>query len=100
MNPQPNPILSFVPLLFVIAVIYFLIIRPQQKQQKELKKQIDGLKNGDKVLTQGGIYGIVASMKGDVIQVKIAENVRVDVSRASIAQVLVETVPTLTVEKP
>jgi len=100
MTPQPNPIMSFVPLLFVIAVIYFLIIRPQQKQQKELKKQINGLKTGDKVLTQGGILGIVSSMKGDIVQVKIAENIRVDFTRESIAKVYAETVPMLTVEKP
>jgi len=88
MTPQPNPILSFVPLIFVVAVIYFLIIRPQQKQQKQLQKEIDALKNGDRVLTQGGIYGTVAAVKGEIIQIKIADNVKVDVSRNAISVVL------------
>jgi preprotein translocase subunit YajC len=89
-HAQANPIVSFVPMLFVIAVIYFLLIRPQQRVAKQLKNAVDALKSGDKVLTQGGIYGVVTGIKGDVVQVRIAENVRVDVSRQGIAQVIKE----------
>jgi preprotein translocase subunit YajC len=88
--PQGNPIMSFVPMLVVVLILYVLIIRPQQKQAKEHKAMVDNLKSGDRVLTQGGIYGTVAGMKGNVVQVKIADNVRVDVSRASITQILTD----------
>lgn len=85
---QPNPVLSFVPMVVVIAILYFMIIRPQQKQAKDHRKMVDNLKAGDRVLTQGGIYGTVASLKAGIVQVKIAENLRVDVARSAITQVL------------
>jgi len=86
--PQANPLASFVPMIVVIGILYFLIIRPQQKQAKEHKAMVDALKSGDRVLTSGGIYGVVAGIRGSIVQVKIADNVRVDVSRASITQVI------------
>jgi preprotein translocase subunit YajC len=91
MNPtpaSPNPIISFVPMLVVIGILYFLIIRPQQQQAKAHRKMVDELKTGDRVITQGGIHGTVTAVKGQVVQVKIADNVRVDVNRTAISQVL------------
>jgi preprotein translocase subunit YajC len=88
-NAQPaNPIMSFVPMIVVIGILYFLIIRPQQQQAKEHKRLVDNLKTGDRVITQGGVHGTVTSLKGAIVQVKIADNVRVDVNRTAIAQVL------------
>jgi preprotein translocase subunit YajC len=89
---SPNPIVSFVPMIVVIGILYMLIIRPQQQQAKEHRRMVDNLKTGDRVVTQGGIYGTVTSLKGNVVQVKIADNVRVDVSRSAISQVLLDTV--------
>ena len=86
-----SPIVSFVPMIVVIGILYMLIIRPQQQQAKEHRRMIDNLKSGDRVVTQGGIHGRVTSLKGNVVQVKIADNVRVDVSRSAISQVLQET---------
>jgi preprotein translocase subunit YajC len=88
--PAPSPIMSFVPMVVVIGILYMLIIRPQQKQTKEHRYMVDNLKAGDRIITQGGIHGTVTALKGSVIQVKIAENVRVDVSRSAITQVLKE----------
>ncbi len=94
-QPAPSPLMSFMPMLVIIGIIYFLIIRPQQKAAKELKLQIDALKPGDRVLTQGGIFGSVVLLKGNVIQIKIAENVKVDVARAAITQIITDhTTPT------
>src|SRR5262245_60924962 len=84
----PTPLMSFVPMIVVIAILYVLIIRPQQKQAKEHRRMIDALKAGDRVITQGGIHGTVVSLKGAVVQVKIADNVKVDVSRSAVSQVL------------
>lgn len=80
--------MSFVPMLVVIAILYVLIIRPQQQQAKEHRRLVDNLKTGDRVVTQGGIHGTVTSLKGQIVQVKIADNVKVDVSRTAITQVL------------
>src|SRR5687768_17577501 len=88
--PAPSPILSFVPMLVVIGILYFLIIRPQQKQAKEHRNMVDKLKAGDRVLTQGGIYGTVVSLKGGIVQLKIAENTRIEIARSAITQVLQE----------
>lgn len=86
----PNPLMSFTPLVVVCGILYLLVIRPQQKQAKEHRRMVDALKNGDRVLTQGGLYGTVSNLKGNIIQLKIADNVRVDVSRSAITQVLAE----------
>ena len=88
--PAPSPIVSFVPMIVVIGILYLLIIRPQQQQAKEHKRMVDNLKTGDRVITQGGIHGTVTSIKGNIIQVKIADNVKVDISRSAISQVLQE----------
>jgi len=88
---SPSPIVSFVPMIVVIGILYMLIIRPQQQQAKEHRRMVDNLKAGDRVVTQGGIHGTVTSLKGNIVQVKIADNVRVDVSRSAISQVLQET---------
>ncbi len=85
---SPNPIVSFIPMIVVIGILYFLIIRPQQQQAKDHRRMVDELKTGDRVVTQGGIHGTVTSLKGNIVQVKIADNVRVDVSRSAITQVL------------
>ncbi|MFA5975852.1 MAG: preprotein translocase subunit YajC [Elusimicrobiota bacterium] len=89
-TPTNNPLMSFMPMIVICLILYFLVIRPQQKTAKEHKRMIDNLKTGDRVLTQGGIYGTVTSIKGGIVQLKIAENVRIDVSRSAITQVIKE----------
>ncbi len=88
--PATNPLMNFTPMVVICAILYFLIIRPQQKQAKDHRKLVDTLKNGDRVLTQGGIYGTVVGLKDGIVQVKIADNVRVEVSRSAISQVITE----------
>ena len=85
---QPaNPLVSMAPLILMFVVLYFLMIRPQQKKSKEHKKMLEALHKGDKVITSGGICGMVANVKDDVVTVKIADNVRVDFIKSSITQV-------------
>lgn len=90
-TPAPNPLVSFTPILVVCAILYLLVIRPQQKQARELKKMVDDLKPGDRVLTQGGIYGTVVSLKAGVIVLKIADEVKVEIARSAVAQKVVDT---------
>ena len=68
----------------MIAIFYFFMIRPQQKRQKEIKKQRDAMQPGDKVVTSGGIYGKVKEIKDTTVIVEIAENVRIKVDKNSV----------------
>ncbi|HXV27853.1 MAG TPA: preprotein translocase subunit YajC [bacterium] len=71
---EVNPLLSFLPLILMIGVFYFLLIRPQQKKQRELQKMVEGLKKGDRVITAGGIIGTVTSLQNDYLVLKVGEN--------------------------
>ncbi|KFI32132.1 preprotein translocase subunit YajC [Haematobacter massiliensis] len=85
---------SFVPLILIFAIMYFLLIRPQQKRQKEHKAMIEAVKRGDQILTNGGIIGKVTRVKDDgELEVEISEGVRVRVVRSMVAQVLSKTEP-------
>lgn len=85
---------SFLPLILIFLIMYFLLIRPQQKKLKEHKAMVEALRRGDKVLTAGGIVGKVASVGADnMIEVEIAPNVKVQVMRHTITQVMSKTEP-------
>jgi len=85
---------SFVPLILIFAIMYFLLIRPQQKKVKEHQKMVEALRRGDQVVTQGGVIGKVSKVKEDnEIEVEIAEGVRIRVVKTTIAQVLSKTEP-------
>ncbi len=80
-------IMNLAPLALIFVIFYFLLIRPQQKKAKEVKKMLDELKKGDKVVTAGGIYGVIESVETGTVVVKIAENVKVKINRNSIATI-------------
>ena len=72
-------------MVLIFAVFYFFMIRPQQKRQKEIKKQRDGMQAGDKVITSGGIYGKIKEVKDDnTVIIEISENVRIKVDKNSV----------------
>jgi preprotein translocase subunit YajC len=85
---------SFVPLILIFAIMYFLLIRPQQKKLKEHKAMVEALRRGDQVLTQGGIIGKVAKVHEDgILEVEIAEGVKVRIPRHTVASVMAKTEP-------
>jgi preprotein translocase subunit YajC len=85
---------QFIPLILIFVIMYFLLIRPQQKKLKEHKAMVDALRRGDQVVTQGGLIGKVAKVKDDnEIEVELSEGVKVRVVRSTIAQVLSKTEP-------
>jgi preprotein translocase subunit YajC len=87
-------IASFVPLILIFAIMYFLLIRPQQKRVKDHAKMVQTLRRGDQIVTQGGIVGKVSKVKEDgELEVEIAEGVKVRVIRSTVAQVLTKTEP-------
>ncbi|MBD0866611.1 MAG: preprotein translocase subunit YajC [Rhodobacteraceae bacterium] len=87
-------IAQFIPLILIFAIMYFLLIRPQQKKAKEHRVMVEALRRGDQVVTQGGLIGKVTKVKEhNEIEVELAENVRVRVVKTTIAQVINKTEP-------
>jgi preprotein translocase subunit YajC len=76
---------SLIPLILIFVIFYFLLIRPQQKRSKEHKNMIENLKKGDKVVTSGGVYGVIEAIGTNTVTLKIAENVRVKFGKSYIA---------------
>ena len=84
---------QFIPLILIFVIFYFFLIRPQQKKVKDHKAMVEALKRGDKVITSGGILGTVERIiDNEKVEVKISENVTVEIVRASGIQSLVNTV--------
>ena len=85
---------QFVPLILIFAIMYFLLIRPQQKKVKEHKAMVEGLRRGDQVVTAGGLIGKVVKVKDDgELEVELAENVKVRVVQSTVATVVSKTEP-------
>ena len=86
---------QLVPLILIFAIMYFLLIRPQQKKAKEHRAMVKALRRGDQVVTQGGVFGKVAKVKDEnELEVEIADGVKVRVVQSTIVQVLNKTEPT------
>ena len=85
---QADPFMSFLPLIILFVIFYFLLIRPQQKKAKEHKQMVEGLKKGDEVVTQGGIVGKVTDVGEGFLTCEIADNVEVKLQAHAIATVL------------
>jgi preprotein translocase subunit YajC len=79
--------LQFLPFIAIIAIFYFLIIRPQNKKQKETQRMLEALKKGDRVITIGGIHGVIQSVKDHSIVLKVDDNVRLEFNRSAISSV-------------
>lgn len=88
MQPAPNPLINLAPIVAIFVIFYFLLIRPQQKQQKEHEQMLKNLKSGDKVLTNGGLYGTITGFKGDDLEVQFSQTVKLTVARSAVTRVV------------
>lgn len=79
-----SALFQFAPLIFMFVIFYFLVLVPQRKKQKALEEMLNNLKNGDQVVTQGGIYGTVSSIKDGVVQLQVAPSVKIEIARSAI----------------
>lgn len=79
--------LGVVPILAIALVFYFLVIAPANKQRRKTQEMISSLKKGDRVVTNGGIYGTVQGVEADVVYLKIAENVKIKLARSAVASI-------------
>ena len=81
---NPSPWLQFVPFVLVLAIFYFIILLPMKKKQQKVQEFLGGLKVNDRVITSGGIFGTVTKVAEASVQLQVANNVRIEVSRAAI----------------
>jgi preprotein translocase subunit YajC len=79
---------GFIPIILMFVIFYFLLIRPQQKRQKEQRNMISNLKKGDRIITSGGLHGRITGLDETTLTVEIADKVRVKVGRNSVAGML------------
>ncbi len=84
-SPGQNPLITFAPILIVMVIFYLLIFMPMKKRQKKTEAMISALKNGDRVITSSGIYGVVAGVKDKTFILKIADQVKIEVTKNAIA---------------
>lgn len=83
-RPQGNIFMTLLPLILIFAVFYFFMIRPQKKQQKELQKKREAMKEGDRVVTAGGIFGKIKEVKDNAFIITIDKDVTIKVSKESV----------------
>jgi preprotein translocase subunit YajC len=84
----PSPLASFVPIILIFVIMYFLLFRPQMKRQKEHARLVSALKTGDRVVTASGIHGLISNVKDRTVIVKIADNVKIEMEKSSVTAVV------------
>lgn len=85
---QPGSGMMMGYMVIIFALFYFMMIRPQQKREKERKKMIEAIKSGDRILFCGGMIGVIVAVKEQTLTVKIADNVKIDIARGAVVRVL------------
>jgi preprotein translocase subunit YajC len=87
--PATNPIMSFLPLVFIVAIFYFLVFMPMQRQKKQTAQMLANLQSGAEVLTTGGIVGTVVSISGDLLIVRVKpDNVKLQIARSAVSSLV------------
>jgi len=85
--PQNPGLLSMmVPMVLMFVIMYFILIKPQQRKQKQHEEMVKKIKSGDKVVTNGGIHGTIVAVKDHTVLVKIADNVKIEINRSNISE--------------
>ena len=84
----PNPLASFVPIILIFIIMYFVLFRPQMRRQKEQRQLVSTLKTGDRVVTASGIHGLISNVKETTVIVKVADNVKIEMEKSAITNVV------------
>ncbi|HJT82586.1 MAG TPA: preprotein translocase subunit YajC [Chthoniobacterales bacterium] len=79
---------GFIPFIFIFIIMYFLLLRPQMRRQKEQQRLVSALKTGDRVVTSSGIHGLISNVKETTVILKVADNVKIEVEKSAITNVL------------
>lgn len=85
--PQGNALMQFLPLIFIFVIFYFLLIRPQQKKQKDHAALVASVKTGDKVVTTAGIHGMITNVSDSTVTIKVADNVKIEFDKGAVVSV-------------
>ena len=83
-----SPLCMFVPMIFIFAIFYFMLIRPQQRKEKDRRAMIQNVKSGERVMFSGGIIGTITNVKDATFVIKIADNTKIEVARGAVNRVL------------
>ncbi|MEO5719627.1 MAG: preprotein translocase subunit YajC [Chthoniobacterales bacterium] len=84
----PNPLASFIPIILIFIIMYFVLFRPQMRRQKEQRALVSALKTGDRVVTASGIHGMITNVKDNTVTVKVADNVKLEMEKSAVTNVL------------
>jgi preprotein translocase subunit YajC len=84
----PNPLASFIPIILIFIIMYFVLFRPQMRRQKEQRHLVSALKTGDRVVTAAGIHGMITNVKDTTVTVKVADNVKIEMEKSAISNVV------------
>ena len=87
-NESAAAMMSWLPIIFMLVVFYFLIYKPQQKARQERENMLNRLHIGSRIITIGGIYGTIEDIDGDIVKLQIAENVIIEVGRAAVSTIV------------
>ena len=88
-QPASNPLMSFLPLIFIVAIFYFLVFMPMQRQKKQQAQMLANLQSGSEVLTTGGLVGTIVSISGDLLILRVKpDNVKLQVSRSAVSSLV------------
>jgi preprotein translocase subunit YajC len=87
--PFTQQLMAMMPMfLFMMVILYFLILRPQQKKQKDHQSMLGSMQKGDKIITIGGIHGVLIGVKDDIAVIKISENTKIEINKSAVATVI------------
>jgi preprotein translocase subunit YajC len=92
-NPESGLFSTLIMFGLIIGIFYFLILRPQQKKQKERQKLLDAVKKGDKVITAGGLHGTVVGVEDKTLLIQVADNVKMKFERSAVSTIIREAEP-------
>ncbi len=81
-------IAAFIPFIFIFVIMYFVLLRPQMKRQKDQQRLISTLKTGDRVVTNAGIHGLISNVKETTVIVKVADNVKIEMEKSAVTNIL------------
>ncbi|MEO8044833.1 MAG: preprotein translocase subunit YajC, partial [Spartobacteria bacterium] len=84
----PNPLASFIPIILIFIIMYFVLFRPQMRRAKEQRTLVSALKTGDRVVTAAGIHGMITNVKDTTVTVKVADNVKIEMEKSAVSTVL------------
>ena len=88
-QPASNPLMSFLPLIFIVAIFYFLVFMPMQRQKKQQAQMLANLQSGSEVFTTGGLVGTIVSISGDLLILRVKpDNVKLQVSRSAVSSLV------------